>query len=693
MPQDNTHETSLETPQISLPKRPWYRRRRLVLPLLIATPAVAAGLWFGNVFSTSSISGQNTLVELSRPDAWIHSQNLSQLPRDLLTVPLIKDVLTEDFLYFYDTDEDWLSLKGSMRRISFEHELNWQDTLVQSMAQSPADIYLWRDSSSALRYWAIGVERKGLTSVVQQLAQIKLNADKQLSQIGSVKVDGDEVPVLQMKLSPRRTMALAAHGDRLALVSDVAMLSNGEGKLSNTAGQLLEKMLADDEGERREIANDLVTTNQEKTTQSIALSHRFFAQGYGAVMPHVQALRFDYDGSAWRSQAYLAESTSAPDAQIWQQVPSNAAWCVATTIDWSQVQKSLEVADLLKDKPNLSTVFKPTGAACWYADESSSVTKPLLVGLLNEPSDKNTDTAKTMNDLFNWTVSTNKTYLADVRQAAKSLRKANNQLATLKSAQTNLEKEAKAFNRKSWETRKKELKADISAFKKQMEQEEDNASSELLPQIKERNQETLTSYQNELESLENEPDEYKKRFEESLAKNKTQQDEASELIAKLTDALKAEQSSARDKSAPSFALDVKNQNGMTIISRKMPISKTTNPTMAFASDGAVYFSLDAALVQRGVAVFAKAYPNLSEAVPSMQVAGQTPYFYLNPAKFSTLFMQEGHKALPMKTKGKLRSAFDFHMTSRMMALAAHAEMTATMDSASKAGWQSLNWQK
>lgn len=170
------HDTSSDTApehtqnETSLIKKPWYQRKRIILPLLIATPVVAAGFWFSTVFSKSNISGNASPVDIAQPDAWVHSQNLSELPRDLLTVPLIKDVLTEDFLYFYDTDEDWLSLKGSMRRISFEHELKWQDNLLQSMAQSPADIYLWRDSSSALRYWAIGVERKDLTAVAQQLA-------------------------------------------------------------------------------------------------------------------------------------------------------------------------------------------------------------------------------------------------------------------------------------------------------------------------------------------------------------------------------------------------------------------------------------------------------------------------------------------------------------------------------------------
>ena len=695
------HDTSSDTApehtqnETSLIKKPWYQRKRIILPLLIATPVVAAGFWFSTVFSKSNISGNASPVDIAQPDAWVHSQNLSELPRDLLTVPLIKDVLTEDFLYFYDTDEDWLSLKGSMRRISFEHELKWQDNLLQSMAQSPADIYLWRDSSSALRYWAIGVERKDLTAVAQQLAQIKLNADKQLSQIGTVKVDGDVVPVLQMKLSTRRTMVLAAHANRMALISDVAMLGDGKGELSGAAEKMLKQILSSNVKDQRAIASDLVSSDNENSTQSSALSNRFFAQGYGAIMPHVQGLRFDYDGSAWRSQARLAPETSQPDAQIWQQVPNNAAWCVATTIDWAQVQKSLDGVDALTQKPNLSAVFQPTGAACWYADASSSVTQPLLIGQLNAPSDKNPASAQALNELFNWAVSTNKTYLTDVRKAARALRKAQNQLSALESEQKSLEKEAKIFNQNAWAQRKKIHKADMADFEKQMAQEESNASAELLPQIKQRNQETLKYYESELESINKEPDEYAKGYKEDLAKNASKQSETRALVAKLSDALKSEQARAREQSGPSFALNSKSLNGMTVLSRTLPITERTNPAMAFATagSGAVYFSLDAALVERGVAVSAKTHPNLFESVPAMQVAGQIPYFYFNPSKFSTAFMQEGHKALPIKSKGKLRSAFDYHMGSRMSALSAHGEMTATMNQSDKSGWQILNWQK
>lgn len=696
---NDTTSNSLLVPfqPVLLKSKPWHRRHWLILLLLIALPVILATLWFSHVFSTSSISSQRILIDAARPDAWIRSQNLSQLPRDMLTVPLIKDVLTEDFLYFYDTDEDRLSLNGSMRRISFEHQLNWKDNLLQSLAQSPADIYLWRDSSGALGYWAIGIERNGLKGVAQQIAKIKLNMDKQLSQIGSIKVDGDKVSVLQIKLSPRRTMVFAVHGERLALVSDVGMLRDEQGKLSSAAENLLEGILSDNEKTRHKIAPDLITADTEGITQSIALSSRFFAQGYAAVIPQVQGLSFDYDGKIWNSQVNLAENIPASDLQIWQQIPSNAAWCVATTINWEQVQKSLDPIKNFKTTPDLTTLFKPTGAACWYADKSSSVTKPLLIAQLNELSDKNTDKnidkTETLSELFNWAVSTNKAYLADVRLAANLLRKENKNLTNLKLGQESLEKEMDNFDKDDWNQRKKNLKADITALKKQMKQEENNSSSELTQSRKEQNKEDLISYNKDLEDLEAEPAKHREYYQKRLAENRVEKNKSEASILRLTDALAIEQNKARQNSAPAFALNLKSQNGVTLISRKMSISKKTNPELAFTSNGAVYFSFDAALVQRGIEVYSKTYPNLYEATPSMQLAGQTPYFYLNPAQFSALFMQEGHKALPIESQGKLRSAFDFHLTSRLAALATHPKMTATVNRDSKAGWQPLNWQK
>jgi uncharacterized protein YfaA (DUF2138 family) len=451
--------------------------------------------------------------------------------------------------------------------------------------------------------------------------------------------------------------------------------------------------LSEHEKTRHKIAPDLITAHTEGITQSIALSSRFFAQGYAAVIPQVQGLSFDYDGKTWQSQVNLAENIPAPDLQIWQQIPSNAAWCVATTIDWEQVQKSLKPIKNFKTNPNLTALFKPTGAACWYADKSSSVTKPLLIAQLNELSDKTIDKTETLSELFNWGISTNKAYLADVRHAANLLRQENKNLTQLESRQESLEKEMDNFNKNDWNQRKKDLNADITALKKRMDQEENNSSSELIQTLKEENQENLIYYNKRLEELEAEPAKHREYYQKALTDNTVEKKTSKESILRLTNALAIEQNNARQNSVSAFALNVKNQKGVTLISRKMSISKNTNPELAFASSGIVYFSFDTALVQRGVEVFSKTYPNLYEATPSMQTPNQTPYFYFNPAQFAALFIQEGHKALPIASHGKRRSAFDFHLTSRMAALATHAKMTATVNRDSKAGWQPLNWQK
>ena len=676
-------------------QKPWYRRRRWWLPAALVLPVIAAGFWFGTQFNEGKIAGKAVNLVLVKPDAWIHSQNLSQLPRDMLTVPLVKDVLTEDFLYFYDTDEDWLSLKGTMRRISFEHELNWRDDLFANMAQAPADIYLWRDGSSALGYWAIGVQRTGLTSVAQNLAQIKLNVDRQLTQIGTVSVDGDDVPLLQVKLSPRRTMVMAVHGEHMALVSDVAMLNDGKGNLSDDGADLLTRLLTDDADKHLEIAQDLVTPDDAKGfgNQSIALSSRFLAQGYGAIMPHVQGLRFDYDGKAWRSQIKLNEDAPALNPEVWQHVPSNAAWCVATTIDWARVQKSLDASKSLTNAPKLATLFEPTGAACWYADESSSVTKPLFVGrLLQQPAEQSVAVSAQMNQLFNWAISTNKDYLSDVRKAARDVRRMQNELNALTLEQSKLKKDAASFDKKEWQKRLESAKNELADYQKQSDEDIAHADKEQLETLKNSQKENLGYYNQNIQSIEDEPDEYKKRYQELLTQNAKAQSYANDKLAALTKILKTEQTTAQGNAAPALALDVQTVGGLSLMSRKMPIQSKTNPLLAYANNGTVYFSLDEKLVQRGMAVHAKSYPNLAEAVPMLGVAAQAPYFYFNPTKASVLFTQEGHKTLPQKSKATLRTAFDYHMPARMAALAQNPQMAATIDAHGGSGWLPLNWQ-
>jgi uncharacterized protein YfaA (DUF2138 family) len=73
---------------------------------------------------------------LSRPDALLETRSLSQLPKDLLTVPFLKATLTEDFVFYYETHADRLGLIGSLRRIIYEHDLKLQDSLIEAAFRS-----------------------------------------------------------------------------------------------------------------------------------------------------------------------------------------------------------------------------------------------------------------------------------------------------------------------------------------------------------------------------------------------------------------------------------------------------------------------------------------------------------------------------------------------------------------------------
>lgn len=194
-------------------------------------------LWAQQV-PDSSFTGVSQ-ININQPEVMIKSQALSDLPKDLLTVPMLNAALTEDFLFFYQTDEDWLGLKGALRRIMFDHDLTWKDKLIDHIADGAADIYLWRDGKGALSYWSISLERSLVGGLAQTLAQLKLKIDQQVTQIG----DFDGSPVFLIELKANRKLVLATKNNRVLLLSHVAMLDIDNGQLSQSSRQFLNVML------------------------------------------------------------------------------------------------------------------------------------------------------------------------------------------------------------------------------------------------------------------------------------------------------------------------------------------------------------------------------------------------------------------------------------------------------------------
>ncbi len=168
---------------------------------------MAAGLpgWFsGGIFSIGGSIAQAAHQQgraLSSPDAVIVTKSLSHLPKDVLAIPILKDLLTRDFAFYYrHQNENFLSFSGTVRRIAFEHELNISDYLLTYLFNTPAILALWKGKSGRLDEFILSVERTPLRELLEYLAQIALD-DKKLTELEPrATADGEGAPVYRIGL-------------------------------------------------------------------------------------------------------------------------------------------------------------------------------------------------------------------------------------------------------------------------------------------------------------------------------------------------------------------------------------------------------------------------------------------------------------------------------------------------------------
>ncbi|EQU34313.1 hypothetical protein G854_02635 [Escherichia coli HVH 202 (4-3163997)] len=82
-----------------------------------AIALLSAGVWAlqysgsGPEKTLSPLVVHNNLqIDLNEPDLFLDSDSLSQLPKDLLTIPFLHDVLSEDFVFYYQNHADRLGI-------------------------------------------------------------------------------------------------------------------------------------------------------------------------------------------------------------------------------------------------------------------------------------------------------------------------------------------------------------------------------------------------------------------------------------------------------------------------------------------------------------------------------------------------------------------------------------------------------
>lgn len=370
----------------------------LVIGLCLVA-GVAGGLgWFLNKPKAPPAELASDKLGMGRPDGLLETHSLSQLPKDLLAVPFLKETLTEDFVFYYQAHADRLGLIGSLRRIIYEHDLKLQDSLIEQLFDQPADVALWRGADGRLKDFLLVMDRGGLAKVLEPLAKVALD-DTQLSKLAEIKVAGDVVPLYQLTYNNSKALLFASHGDKLVVLSNPAKLYEaGHGPVEEPGMVSTESLEALLGGQKLFPEAFGLQPRAPEVKQRLSVNSSVLAMGYQRFIPNFAGLRFDMDDKGWHSFLAMDELENQPDFDfkpIWQAMPMGASACVTLPLAAEQ-QKPLLVKLGADDAVAQALTEHMAGAAglCWYAD--SRLYTPLLVASLNDD-----DSAKLDGDLGN----------------------------------------------------------------------------------------------------------------------------------------------------------------------------------------------------------------------------------------------------------------------------------------------------
>ncbi|TFW32380.1 DUF2138 family protein [Massilia horti] len=349
--------------------------KKTTLAKFLAAGAICTTALFAwRTFGWGYMAPVNSLhLDLAKPDALVLTESLSTLPRDLLSIPLARDVLREDFLFYYEQNEDRLGLKGSLRRIAYEHELTWGDQLIRMVLDEPAEVALWRDGDGTLKHFAIAVSRGKLARLLEEAGKVALK-DSQLRLAGDVKVGSDKVAVYAFEYAYQRTLLVAAHGERMVILSHPGMLFGGpEGKRADAkAEQVIGSLLMADAKHQQVFHDQFRLGPGIPAGHSVAVKADFLSFGYQPFFGALEALRFDFSRGRWQSQVLIdgakLHKGGYDSSALWAALPYNPSGCFSVPADWASIEPVLQRLGAKGGAAlqPLATQFNGPAAACWY---------------------------------------------------------------------------------------------------------------------------------------------------------------------------------------------------------------------------------------------------------------------------------------------------------------------------------------
>lgn len=337
-----------------------------MLGLLVAVASgFAAYHWYLRARTEPVLS---TAVNLLQPDAFLDTQSLSSLPKDILAAPVLRDLATEELFFYYREDEGRLGLEGSLRRIGFEHQLELGDRLIAGILDRPAQIAFWKSHDGKLGLWLMAVGRDGLLPAFEALAKAALS-DNQLRVAGTLPGHAD-TSVFELRFNKSRKLYFTSLGEQLLVFSDASILLNTEAETQDRLNRLLAAP------HPSALWQQAFQMTARTVTHSLAVSANYLSLGYQALFPDLRALRFDYDAAGWKAGISAAEAFPAA-GKVWRAIPDRPALCAALPVATDRLAELLAKVVDEQAAQNLSDEIIAPALICWY--DKAKLYTPLLV--------------------------------------------------------------------------------------------------------------------------------------------------------------------------------------------------------------------------------------------------------------------------------------------------------------------------
>ncbi len=378
----NTHQAaSPAAAEGSIAAQPGFWTRRKAAALAVGVLGAAAAGYA--VYMSGPFTGTLSALDLplDKPDVYMASAQLSSLPPDLVKAPGLRDLLTQDFVDYYEEHPDRLAVAGMLKRLAFENKLEWQDRLVARLLEAPAQVALWRDGKGRLAYGAVVIEKTAATGLMATLAKVGL-PDAQLSRVAELSAGGKKAPVYVLKVSAQSTWAVVVGDDRIAVFTHSGLLLGGDASLNGKVRDVAENLMAGAASSPWRKDFGLPAPAAAAPRHLIAAKADYLSFGYQRFFDGVKSVRMESvdAGADWTLHARAtpqawtqwAEATSGAQS-LWRHMPRGAAFCAALPADLQALQTV--AGDGLKSAKWLADT-RPQAAVCWYG--SGGLYAPLV---------------------------------------------------------------------------------------------------------------------------------------------------------------------------------------------------------------------------------------------------------------------------------------------------------------------------